>query len=1062
MKYIHIIIYSLISSLAFGQNPGGVSTNLQLWLKADAGTSTATDGMAISQWDDQSGNAKHAVQATAINQPIYTQVGNNFNPAIDFDGDKDGNGDFLTSPSIFGTSTISDANIFIVCMREGRNTNLIFEETTAEGRYSSHLVYAPNSNVYYDAGSTGGSRRINVPWGGSDHIPYIWSMLSSTTGTDLGNKQNILRNSTSIASDDDYGSFTGINSNFNIGESLDTDADNPYIGKISEVILYTGLLTASDRSQIESYLAIKYGITKEGDYLASDGTTVIWSSTSNAVYHNEVTVIGRDNNAGLLQKQSLSQSPNAIITVGLGTVSVDNASNPNNFSTDNQFFAFGNDNEALSGAGITDFAAPINNRIARVWKAIETGTPGTVKLKLDVNEVEGPSGMATTDLANVRLLLDADGVFSAGASVISPTTYDNTANTIEFDYDFPGAGAYYFTIGSTDANAFVASKAPGGVINGLQYWVKADMGTSTTTDGANISQWDDQSGRDKHGIQGTSGKQPFYRSISTNFNPGVDFDSDEFISPSLITDKLIGHPSVYIVSTQEVLKKNSIIHEDTDNGGRFASHLPYDDGIIRWDAGGTGIPQRQMVNWGGSNDIPYLWSLQASVDATPNGDLQNISRNGEVLISENAYSAFKGNNSTFGLGKTYNGHINEVLIYTEQHTTVEEKQIESYLSIKYGLTKEGDYLDSDGNMLWNATTNATFHHDIIGIGRDDFSELNQKQSKSENANAILTIGLVEIENDNNTNTNTFTSDQDIIIVGSNGISSDEGSSDAGTSLNAENILVRLNRTWKASESGSVGTLKLRFDMSQSIGPSGPGTNDLDHVRLLVDADGVFLSDATSIAPSAYDNSTDLVEFDYDLNSTTGYYFSIGSVNIISTPLPIELINFTADAQGEGSVLLRWQTASETNNDYFTIERSKDGSIWHELCEIEGAGNSSVLLSYESVDRFPYSGYSYYRLKQTDYDGQFSYSMIRVVQIEDFQSNEMKVFPNPASDELTVILDKSEWESLKIYSATTGIDLTALIQKTNHKGQLRLDLSWIKSGAYFLRSQYKQGHLIVIK
>lgn len=1055
MKLLHILIFSLISSLTFAQNPGGVSANLQLWLKADVGTTVEVGG-ELSKWDDQSGNSKHAEQATAINRPIYTQIGNNFNPAIDFDGAISSN--YLTAPSIFGISTISDANIFIVCMLEKSQTNVIFDEDTQEGRYASHLPWNLTNSVYYDAGDVSTAHnRLITPWGASEHIPYIWSMLSSSTGTDLGNNQNILRNSTEIASDDTYRSFKGINSNFNLGANI--SATEPYNGKISEVILYTGVLSSSDRSQIESYLAIKYGITKAGDYLASDGTTVIWNSTTNAAYHHDVTVIGRDDDSGLHQRQSLSQAPNAMITV----VSVDGASAIIDFSFDKEFFALGNDNGALSGAGISDFPPTINNRIARVWKAIETGTPGIVKLKLDVSEVEGPSGIATTDLANVRLLVDDDGIFS-DATVIAPelTAYDNTANTIEFDYDFLVAGAYYISIGSTDANAFVASKAPGGVIDGLQYWVKADLGISPTTNGTKISQWDDQSGRDKHGTQGTVGDQPLYRSLSTNFNPGVDFDgNDKFVSTSLIRDKLIGHPSVYIVSTQEASSNNFIIREMT-NDSRFSAHLPRSDNKIYWDAGSTSSLQRQEVSWGGSDNIPYLWSLQASIDATPNGDLQNISRNGQVLISDENYSAFIGNSSAFEIGQAYKGHINEVLIYTEQHTAIQEKQIESYLAIKYGLTKEGDYLDSDGNMLWNATDNADFHYDIIGIGRDDFSELNQKQSESENSSAILTIGLVDIFVDNNTNTNTFSSDQDIIIVGSNGISSNEGSDDAGTTINAENILVRLNRTWKASETGSVGTLKLRLDMSQSIGPSGPGTNDLANVRLLVDADGVFASSATSIAPSIYNNSTDIVEFDYDLNGTTGYYFSIGSVNIISTPLPIELVDFTADVQQDRSVRLKWQTASETNNDFFTIERSRDGTNWQQLYTIEGAGNSSLMLSYAAVDRFPFTGHSYYRLKQTDYDGQFSYSMIRVVQIEDFQSNELMAFPNPASDEVTLILDPSEWKSLKIYTATTGTDLSDLIKKTNHKGQLHLDLSLIKSGAYFLRSQYKQGQLIVIK
>lgn len=1063
MRLIFAIIFSFLSILALAQSPGNVSSNLQLWLKADAGTSTTTNGSSLSQWDDQSGNSKHALQATVNNQPIYTQIGNNFNPTIDFDGVGSGNGDFLTAPSIFGTSTISDANIFIVCMREGRNTNLIFEETTAEGRYSSHLVYAPNNNVYYDAGSTSGNRRLNAHWGGSDNIPYIWSMLSSTTSTDLGNNQNILRNSTVIVSDNNYSSFTGVNSNFNLGESISTSSHNPYIGKISEVVIYTGALNASERIQIESYLAIKYGIHKEGDYLASDGTTAIWNSTTNAAYHNGVTVIGRDDNSGLHQRQSHGQESNAIITMGLNSVSVDNISNPNNFSSDKQFFVIGYNGNDLSGSGITDYSTPINNRIGRVWKAIETGTPGVIKIKIDASDMEGPTGIATTDLANVRLLVDGDGIFATGAAVITPTAYDNSTNTIEFDYDFPSAGAYYFTLGSTDANAFVSTKAPGGVIEGLQFWVKADNGSSTSTDGANVSQWDDQSGRDNHGIQGTGGNQPLFRSVSTNFNPGIDYDGNDRLNfSSLLTDKLIGHSNVYIVATQQNSSNNYIFNESTTDG-RFSSHLPLGSGgTIYWDAGSSSNPQRQSVNWGGSNDIPYLWSLQASVDATPNGDLQNISRNGEVLVSEAEYSAFTGNNSTFELGRTYNGHINEVLIYTDQHNSTQEKQIESYLAIKYGISKEGDYIDSDGNTLWNSISNVAHHNDVIGIGRDDYSVLNQKQSKSPNTLAILTMGLVDIAVDNNSNGNSFGLDKEFFVVGSNGISSDQGSNtDVGTTINSEDIVTRLNRTWKASETGSVGTLKLQFNMSSSIGPSGAGTNDLADVRLLVDADGTFASGATSIAPSFYDNSTDIVQFDYDFNGATGYFFTIGSVDLNAAPLPIELVQFEVTNRDNTHVRIEWKTASETNNDYFTIERSKDGLRWDEVIRIDGAGNSKVLLTYQYFDYSPIQGSSYYRLKQTDFDGLISYSKVSNIFTRGTHNN-IRLFPNPTSDEVTVILERPEWDSINVYSSNTGTDVTSLIHVFESNGQLKLDLESIKSGSYILKTKHSKTHLIVIK
>ncbi len=89
-------------------------------------------------------------------------------------------------------------------------------------------------------------------------------------------------------------------------------------------------------------------------------------------------------------------------------------------------------------------------------------------------------------------------------------------------------------------------------------------------------------------------------------------------------------------------------------------------------------------------------------------------------------------------------------------------------------------------------------------------------------------------------------------------------------------------------------------------------------------------------------------------------------------LPIKLTKFKVE-QMDGAARLSWKTASEINNDYFTVECSKDGKSFAEVLKIDGAGNSNRDLEYSAVDKDPLAGLSYYRLKQTDYDGEFEYS-----------------------------------------------------------------------------------------
>lgn len=110
-------------------------------------------------------------------------------------------------------------------------------------------------------------------------------------------------------------------------------------------------------------------------------------------------------------------------------------------------------------------------------------------------------------------------------------------------------------------------------------------------------------------------------------------------------------------------------------------------------------------------------------------------------------------------------------------------------------------------------------------------------------------------------------------------------------------------------------------------------------------------------------------------------------------LPIQLLYFNADFNAD-KVELSWATASEVNNDYFTIERSKDGELWAEIIEVDGAGNSNATLEYFDFDVRPLSGVSYYRLRQTDYDGKTSLSQVVVVRNHDNGGADFTTYPNP--------------------------------------------------------------------
>lgn len=120
----------------------------------------------------------------------------------------------------------------------------------------------------------------------------------------------------------------------------------------------------------------------------------------------------------------------------------------------------------------------------------------------------------------------------------------------------------------------------------------------------------------------------------------------------------------------------------------------------------------------------------------------------------------------------------------------------------------------------------------------------------------------------------------------------------------------------------------------------------------------------------------------------------GPATISNTPLPVELLSFEAQPSFN-SVKISWSTATEKNNDYFTLERSKDGINFETMETVYGAGTTNEVQHYEVVDESPLYGWSYYRLSQTDYDGTTEvFDPVTVEFAPEISKPELAVYPNP--------------------------------------------------------------------
>jgi hypothetical protein len=168
-------------------------------------------------------------------------------------------------------------------------------------------------------------------------------------------------------------------------------------------------------------------------------------------------------------------------------------------------------------------------------------------------------------------------------------------------------------------------------------------------------------------------------------------------------------------------------------------------------------------------------------------------------------------------------------------------------------------------------------------------------------------------------------------------------------------------------------------------------------------------------------------------------------------LPIDLVSFGAQPDGT-RVRLDWTVSMEINNDYFTIERSLDGVDFEPVAEVQGGGNHSIETDYQTYDENPEMGLSYYRLKQTDFDGQFKvYDMVSVM-MTSTASTSFDIYPNPNKGSFTISLDTPfDRTNVMVLNAMGQMVYINELVNTTGKTKTQLDLGDVlATGIYFVK------------
>ncbi|MGC9342329.1 MAG: arabinofuranosidase catalytic domain-containing protein, partial [Bacteroidales bacterium] len=856
LNYISIAIEDIIT-------PGGTGIFPELWYKPDMNISLS--GSEVSSWTDNSIYSIEAVPGSSGSMPDYLNNPSdrafNFQPYLSFNGSSDR----LSINLSYDDKDFDQVVVFTVFKTgfngSSYNDNWAFLDFD-RSEFFDLYVRGDNGRLGFSYTTSGivdaqGLSSLN------DDVPHLGLAIYDNTlveeeilivdGAIEGSSDN---NATGLKIGNTSNTRYGIIGDGSEADVFDGSGNNIYYnGEIAEILYFKNeQISNLDLNKIQTYLSLKYGITlsmpddastplfDERDYHASNNT-VLWDYSDNIGFTEHITGIGRDDKSGLLVNRAVSTKVTAALEI----------EKTSTISSDLDFAIVGDNGESGQAFQGPESYPAISKRI---WKADLNGNPGSVDLSFDLATMDFNVSADPSDFA---LLMDNDGDFTSGATV-HLTGLTLNGDTISFS-DVPMADGQYFALAASGVSA------PGKVINDLNVWLRADKGVENSSglpaaDGESVTVWRNS----KNDLDYTAVPGPTLEENTLNFNPSVDIISGGFNAPA--GSELSDDYTLFFVSQKL----------DSDIDGRlFEAHT----GNYLWNY--------HDVHWRGiyQNGNPSEYN---SGVATTNGtsDLHLVSfirDHSAGTIKENAdgteIKTWNGTNSAGGVridinqgaysgSQSSDSRIGEMIIYNTSLSDEQVDRVESYLSIKYGITKDGNFLNSDGDVIWNATANTGYLNYIAGIGRDDASELDQSQSKSIKNGSVLTI---ESEGG-------FSDDLSYIITGSNGETGTEAGAPAGYRFIS-------SRIWKANVNGNPGTVKLSFDLNTS---EILNTANADNYALLIDSDDDFTTGAAEHTTGISINGNEL-SFN-GLSLADGQYFTL-VLKDIGTPADVESIPNTA-------------------------------------------------------------------------------------------------------------------------------------------------------------------------
>jgi len=546
-----------------------------------------------------------------------------------------------------------------------------------------------------------------------------------------------------------------------------------------------------------------------------------------------------------------------------------------------------------------------------------------------------------------------------------------------------------------------AQTGPGGVGTSTNnvLWLKADAGTSSSTNNTPISSWNDQSGNALGVTQTVSAQQPSFATSIMNGFPAIQFDNS---TSSGQNDKMIGIDSPLLDNTSGYTFFTATRPQNLDGAARAIvskrtgvsvdqsfMFFYYTSNKLYIDLQTT--DNRFASNLTYSNNVNFLSSLVYDGSVTTASrcalyseeSLDKYASETATIIPDNASPLLIGTTDASD-GRPFGGYVAEIILYREALGAAQRIIVNNYLSAKYNIA-----LSANDKYAGDNSGNGDYDRQVAGIGQES-------TGSNPSFSASVTGGL-------SMSVNSGLDNGDYILAGHALATNTTITSDVGGMTGTGNA--RWERIWYMDVTNASTTLNINLEFDMSDGGMGSFTLGVLSNYVLLYRAGQS-GNWTEVA-SASSISGDRVIFT-GLAASDGY-ITLGTRNFNTSPLPVELLDFTAVPENN-TIELNWSTASEKNNAWFILEKSRDGETFSPFAQIKGAGNSFVSHSYSGTDFAPFPGVSYYRLRQQDYDEKTNYSDIVVVNMCEDEENFL-IFPNPGNGDVKLKLQGSRAEKI---------------------------------------------------